>query len=49
MTRADNKLTLVKINFSLKAFTSLKTNEYDNLNTTAQDLFHFVESFGKLH
>ena len=53
MTRADNKLvtlvTLVKINFSLKAFASLKTKKYNNLRTAAQDLCHFVEVFRKLH
>ena len=49
MTRADNQQTLVKVNFLLKAFTSLKTSSYDNLNTTSPVFFHFVEGFGKLH
>lgn len=49
MTRGDNQQTLVKVNFLLKAFTSLKTSSYDNLNTTSPVFFHFVEGFGKLH
>lgn len=48
-TRADNQQTLVKVNFLLKAFTSLKTSSYDNLSTTSPVFFHFVEGFGKLH
>ena len=31
----------------MKTFVS--KNEYDNLSTTAQDFFHFIESFGKQH
>ena len=49
MTRTSNKLRLVKTNFSMKAFASLKTNEYANLSTTAWSVFHFVGNFGKLH
>ena len=35
MTRTSNEIRLVKTNFSMKAFASLKTNEYANLSTTA--------------
>ena len=49
MTKTDNKLTLVKINFSLKAFATLKSGEFESLSKTAQVFFHFIESFGKLH
>ena len=47
--KTDNKLTLVKINFSLKAFPILKSGEFESLSKTAQVFFHFIESFGKLH
>ena len=49
MTRTSNEIRLVKTNFSMKAFASLKTNEYANLSTTAWSVFHFVGNFGKLH
>ena len=49
MTRTNNKLTLVKINFSMKAFAARKLTEYKSLSETAQYFFHFVEYFSKLH
>ena len=49
LTRTDNKLTLAKIDFSQKAFAALKSTEYKSLSETAQNFFHFVESFGKLY
>ena len=32
-----------------KAFNSLNSTEVETLSETAQDFFHFVENFGKLH
>ena len=49
MTKSDNKLTLIRINFSMKAFNSLKSTEFESLNKRDQDFFHFEQSFGKLH
>lgn len=49
MTKTDNKLTLVKINFSLKTFATLKSGEFESMSKTAQVFNHFIESFGKLH
>lgn len=33
----------------MKVFTALKLSDYESLSETVQDLFHFIESFGKLH
>ena len=49
MAKSDNKLTLIRINFSMKAFNSLKSTEFESLNERDQDFFHFEQSFGKLH
>ena len=49
MTRTDNKLTLAKIHFSLKNYNHLFKKNIGKLSTTAHNLFHFIESFGKLH
>ena len=49
MRRTDNKLTLVRINFSMKACNSLKSTDFESLSETAEDFFHFIEGFGKLH
>ena len=49
MTKSDNKLTLIRINFSMKAFNSVKSTEFESLNKRDQDFFHFEQSFGKLH
>ena len=49
MERVDNKLTLVKLKFSIKAFNRLTNEEIKRLSETAQDFFHFIKSFGKLN
>ena len=49
MKRTDNKLTLINIKFSMKAFAFLKSPEFEGFSKTAEDFFHFIESFGKLH
>ena len=46
LTRADNKITLVNIKFSLNACKNLSKNELNNLSDTARDFFYFVYSFG---
>ena len=46
MTRADNKITLVKVKFSVKACKNLSQKEIVNLSNTARDFFHFVQTFG---
>ena len=45
--RKDNKLTLIKLRFSVKNFCELKDNEKLSLSETAQDLSHFIENFGR--
>ena len=49
MTRTDNKLTLVKTNFSMKNYNALLKLNVTKLSATARDLFYFIESFGRLH
>ena len=39
MERVDNKLTLVKLKFSIKAFNRLTNEEIKRLSETAQDFF----------
>ena len=46
MTKIDNKLTLVKIKFSMKACKNLSHNEIVNLSDTGREFFHFVQSVG---
>ena len=46
MTRTDNKITLVKVKFSVKACKTLSQREIVNLNDTTRYFFHFVQSFG---
>ena len=46
LTRADNKITLVNIKFSLNACKNLSKNELNNLSDTARDFFYFFHSFG---
>ena len=41
MKRTDDKLTLIKINFSIKAFSLLKSNKFESLNETRQKKFSF--------
>ena len=43
----DNKLTLVKLKFSMNSYQNLAENETKKLSETAQDLFHLTHSFGK--
>ena len=45
--RKDNKLTLLKLRFSVKNFCELKDNKKLLLSETAQDLFHFTENFDR--
>ena len=49
MTKTDNKLTLININFSTKVFASLKSAEFEGLSEASQEFFHFIEIFGELH
>ena len=49
MKRVDNKVTLVKLKFSIKAFNKPGNEEIKRLSETAQDFFHFIESFGKFN
>lgn len=44
MRKTDNKLTLVKINFSLKAFPTLKSGEFESLSKTAQVFFILLKA-----
>ena len=44
-TKKDNKLTLVKITFSLKAYKNLSDREIEKLNDTATDFFYFIKRF----
>ena len=46
MTQKDNKITLVKIKFSIKACKNLSNKEVENLSHNAWDFFHFIQSFG---
>ena len=46
LTRTDNKITLVNINFSFSACKNLTKNELDNLSDTAHNFLKFVQSFG---
>ena len=43
----DKKLTLAKLRCSMKTFRVLKDNERLSLSETAQDIFHFIENFGR--
>lgn len=49
MTRIEEKLTLVKVNYSMKGFNLLKPTEFEHLSETAHDHFNFIESFRRLH
>ena len=42
-----NKLTLVKLKFSVNSYENLAEKETKKLLETAQDLFHLTHSFGK--
>ena len=43
----DNKLTLVKLKFSMNSYKNLAENETKKLSETAQDLIHLIHSFEK--
>ena len=43
----DNKLTLVKLKFSMNSYKNLAENETKKLSETAQDLLHVIHSFGR--
>ena len=43
----DNKLTLLKLKFSMNSYENLTENETKKLSETAQDLFHLIHSFRK--
>ena len=47
--RIDNKLMLVKLKFSIKAFNKFSNEKIKRLSETAQDFFHFIKSFGKFN
>ena len=52
LMRADNKITLVNINFFLNARKNLSKSELNSLCDTTRDFFYFVQSLGdklKLH
>ena len=46
MTRTDNKITLVNIEFSLNACKNLSEKELDALSDTASNFFRFIQAFG---
>ena len=43
----DNKLTLVKLKFSMDSYEKLAENKTKKLLETAQDLLHLIHSFEK--
>ena len=45
--RKDDKITLIKLKFSMNGYYNLTANETDKLSETAQDLFHLIYCFGK--
>ena len=45
MDRKDNKLKLVKIKFSVKAYKNFSDREIEKLNDTAMYFFYFIKSF----
>ena len=47
MDRSDKKITLCKIKFNMSAYKRLLKKEIDSLSETAQNLFHFINAFGK--
>ena len=46
MTRADDKITLVNIKFSMNACKNLSSKEIENLSNNARGFILFVQSFG---
>ena len=47
MDRSDQKITLCKIKFNMSAYKRLSKKEIDSLSETAQNVFHFINAFGK--
>ena len=47
MDQSDKKITLCKIKFNMSAYKRLLKKEIDSLGETAQNLFHFINAFGK--
>ena len=45
--RKDDKLTLIKLKFSMNAYKNLAEKEIFNLSSPAQDFFHLIYSFDK--
>ena len=43
----ENKLTLVKLKFSMNSYENLAENETKKISETAQDLLYLIHSFGK--
>ena len=46
---SNNKITVVKTNFSCAAFENLSDKERSKLSETTQDLFSFLNQFTMLH
>ena len=49
MRRKNNKLILVKINFSMKNYNALLKKNIRKSSAPVRDLFYFIEFFGRLH
>ena len=45
--RKDDKLTLIKLKFSMNGYKNLAEKEIFNLSIAAQDFFYLIYSFGK--
>ena len=45
--RKDDKITLIKLKFSMNGYYNLTAIEIDKLSETAQDFFHLIYCFGK--
>ena len=43
----ENKLTLVKLKFSMNSYENLAQNEIKKISETAQDLLYLIHNFGK--
>ena len=44
--RNDNKLTLIRLKFSMNGYENMTENEMFNIFSAAQDFFHLIYSFG---
>ena len=49
MAQTDDKITLVKVKFSMKACKYLSQKEIVNLSDTARNFLHFVQIFLKIN